>query len=242
LRRHVAIKLLGPWISSQIQARERFAREGQAAASIRHENVVAVFAVEELDDLTFLVMEYVDGLSLQDRMEEKPFSVKEVFEIGVQMAEGLAAAHAQNLIHRDIKPANILLAKKSKVVKISDFGLARPLDNPSLTQEGVLVGTPEYMAPEQVRGDVLDFRTDLFSLGGVLYTMCAGTPPFGSDVTSKILRRIVDDPPRPLRECNRAISNDLVAIIELLLSKEPDDRIQSAKEVAELFRRQLGRS
>jgi eukaryotic-like serine/threonine-protein kinase len=239
LRRHVAIKLLGPWISSQPQARERFAREGQAAASIKHENVVAVYAVEESEDLAFLVMEYVDGLSLQDKLDAETLRVKEIYQIGAQIAEGLAAAHAQKLIHRDIKPANILLSKINGQVKISDFGLARPLDNPSMTQEGVLVGTPEYMAPEQVRGETLDYRADLFSLGGVLYTMCAGTPPFGSDVTSKILRRIVDDSPRSLREIARTIPNDLIAIVEMLLAKEPNDRIQSAKELAKLLRRQL---
>jgi HD-like signal output (HDOD) protein/predicted Ser/Thr protein kinase len=240
LRRHVAIKVLGPWLSDVDQNRQRFAREGQAAASVAHENVVTVYAVEESGELAYLVMEYVDGLSLEYRMiSDPPLELKEIVQIAAQIAEGLEAAHSKNLIHRDIKPANILLMKDSLRVKITDFGLARPMDDIGMTEDGAVLGTPPFMSPEQARGDPLDCRSDLFSLGSVLYAMCVGEPPFGADHFHKILRRICDEPHPSLRKTNRPISNELIGIIDKLLAKDPDKRFQSAGEVAKLLRRHL---
>ena len=179
LNRFVAIKIIAPQLSTSRGARKRFAREARAAAAISHENVVQIYSVPEVDGVPYLVMEYVPGMSLQQKLDSPiPIDLKEILRIGQQTAAGLAAAHAQGLIHRDIKPPNILLERGQDRVKITDFGLARMVDDASLTRSGVLAGTPQYMAPEQARGEAQDHRVDLFSLGSVLYTLCTGAPPF----------------------------------------------------------------
>src|SRR5262245_18779930 len=157
----------------------------------------------------------------------------------MQAASGLAAAHAQGLVHRDIKPSNILLENGVQRVRISDFGLARAIDDASLTQCGVVAGTPEYMAPEQARGEALDPRADLFSLGSVLYAMCTGRPPSRAANTPAALRRVEEATPRPVREVNPDIPDWLAAVITRLHAKDPAERFQSASEVADLLCRQL---
>ena len=149
----------------------------------------------------------------------------------MQAAYGLAAAHAEGLIHRDVKPANILLEKGRNTVKITDFGLARAAEDVHLTQSGMVAGTPVYMAPEQARGEELDARTDLFSLGSVLYTLCTGVAPFDGNTPFMVLRRITDESPRPIQEINPDVPDWLVEIIDQLLAKDPADRFQSASEV-----------
>ena len=179
LHRVVAIKVMAPQLATSATARRRFTREAQAAAAVTHDHIVTIHAVEEADGLPYLVMQYVAGMSLQERLErDGPLQLAEILRIGMQTAAGLAAAHAQGLVHRDIKPANILLENGIERVKITDFGLARAADDASLTQSGVVAGTPQYMSPEQARGEAVDHRTDLFSLGSVLYAMCTGRPPF----------------------------------------------------------------
>jgi serine/threonine protein kinase len=179
LHRIVAVKVLAPQLATTAAARKRFEREARAAAAISHEQVVAIYEVGEVKGLPYLVMEYVAGVSLQERLDRTgPQELKEILRIGMQTARGLAAAHVQGLIHRDIKPANILLHNGVERVKITDFGLARAIDDASLTQSGCIAGTPQYMAPEQARGEAVDHRADLFSLGSVLYAMCTGRPPF----------------------------------------------------------------
>ena len=157
----------------------------------------------------------------------------------MQTAAGLAAAHAQGLVHRDIKPANILLENGIERVRITDFGLARAVDDVSQTQSGILAGTPQYMSPEQAAGEAVDHRADLFSLGSVLYAMCAGRSPFRAESTVAVLRRICDGHPRPLREINPELPDWLVEIIDKLHQKQPEDRIQTAAEVADLLERHL---
>ncbi len=188
LNRYVAIKLIAPQLSTSRGARKHFAREARAAAAISHENVVQIYSVPEVDGIPYLVMEYVPGISLQQKLDRRePVELKEILRIGQQTASGLAAAHAQGLIHRDIKPPNILLEQGQDRVKITDFGLARMVDDASLTQSGVLAGTPQFMAPEQARGEAQDHRVDLFSLGSVLYTLCTGSPPFRANTTMAVL-------------------------------------------------------
>ena len=236
LNRYVAIKVLAAELATSGPARKRFAREAQAAAAVVHDHVVAIHAVDENGRLPYLVMPYIAGRSLQDRIDhDGPLAVTEILRIGMQVASGLAAAHAQGLVHRDIKPANILLENGVERVKITDFGLARAVDDASLTRSGVIAGTPLYMSPEQTRGEPLDHRSDLFSLGSVLYAMAAGHSPFRTDNTMGVLRRICEDTPRPLREVNREIPTWLGLVVEKLLRKSPADRFQSAAEVAELL-------
>jgi serine/threonine-protein kinase len=240
LNRPVAIKVLAAQLATSAAARSRFAREAKAAAAVVHDNVVAVHAVDSWNGLPYLVMSYVPGQSLQQRVDrDGPLEVKEILRIGMQTALGLAAAHAQGLVHRDVKPSNILLEHGIERVKLSDFGLARAVDDASLTQSGVVSGTPQYMSPEQARGEAADHRSDLFSLGGTLYFMCAGHPPFRADSTPAVLRRVCDERPRPLREINTDVPVWLADIVERLQAKEPNRRYGSATEVADLLQHHL---
>ena len=227
LSRVVAIKVLAPHLATSAAARGRFAREARAAAAVVHEHVVAIHAVNSWESLPYLVMPFVAGRSLQERVDsDGPLGVKEVLRIGMQTAQGLAAAHAQGLVHRDVKPSNILLENGVERVKLTDFGLARAVDDASMTQSGVVAGTPQYMSPEQARGEAIDHRSDLFSLGSVLYFMCAGHPPFRASSTPAVLRRVSDDPPRPLREVNLEVPDWLAAIVARLHHKEPGRRFR----------------
>jgi hypothetical protein len=240
LDRIVAIKVMAPQLAASATARQRFIREARAAAAVRDEHVIDIHAVEEENGLPYMVMEYINGVTLQDRLNRKgPVELPEVLRIGMQTARGLAAAHAQGLVHRDIKPANILLENGVERVKISDFGLARAVDDASLTQSGVVAGTPEYMAPEQAQGEAVDHRTDLFSLGSVLYALCAGRPPFRAHGSLAVLKRVCEDTPRPLREINADLPQWLCEIIAKLHAKKPAERFRSAGEVADLLVRGL---
>jgi serine/threonine-protein kinase len=241
LQRVVAVKVLSPALAGSGSARKRFLREAKAAAAVSHDHVVPIYHVDEARGVSFLVMPLIPGKSLQDRIEHGgPLELKEILRIGMQAAEGLAAAHKQGLVHRDIKPANILLENGVERVKITDFGLARAIDDASVTQSGVISGTPLYMSPEQARGEyVVDRRSDLFSLGSVLYTMCTGRAPFRASGVHAVLRRVIEDTPRPIREVNPDVPDWLEAIVGKLLAKEPAARFQSASEVAELLRQHL---
>lgn len=240
LNRFVAIKVLSPQLANSGAARRRFAREAQAAAAVVHEHVVAIHSVAEHEGLPYLVMPYIAGCSLEERLDrDGPLEVSQILRIGMQVAAGLAAAHAQGLVHRDIKPGNILLESGVERVKITDFGLARTVDDASLTASGIIAGTPQYMAPEQARGDAVDHRSDLFSLGSVLYAMCTGHSPFRAETFMAVWRRLCVDAPRPVREINHSVPDWLAEIIEHLHCKDPGDRIQTADEVADLLARHL---
>ncbi len=203
LNRFVAIKLLAPHLAASGSARRRFAREAKAAAAVVHENVVAIHGVSEFQGLPYLVMPYVKGESLQKRLDRGgPLGVSEVLRIARQIAAGLAAAHAQGLIHRDIKPANILLEEGVDRLQLTDFGLARTVDDASETRTGIIAGTPQYMSPEQARGDALDPRSDLFSVGSVMYAMCAGRPPSVPKPPTEFSGELPTTPPG---RCGRSI-------------------------------------
>jgi serine/threonine protein kinase len=236
LQRVVALKVMSPRLAGHALSRKRFIREGRAAAAVCHEHVVTIHAVEDGAQLPYFVMQFVSGQSLQQRLEKSgPLSVAEILRIGMQAAAGLAAAHEQGLVHRDIKPANILLENGVERVKITDFGLARAVDDASLTRSGVVAGTPLYMAPEQARGEPVDHRADLFSLGCVLYTLATGRPPFRAATTVAVLRRICEDEPRPIRELNPEVAAWLCAIVDRLLAKDPRQRYSTASELADLL-------
>jgi serine/threonine protein kinase len=240
LHRVVAIKALAAQLTTSGSARQRFVREAQAAAAVTHDNVIDIHAVEDTGPVPYLVMQFIDGRTLQEKLDRSgPLSVKEILRIGLQIAAGLAAAHAQGLIHRDVKPANILLENGVERVKITDFGLARALDEASITQSGIIAGTPTYMSPEQANGEHVDHRSDLFSLGSVLYTLCAGHAPFRADTTMAVLKRVSEDTPRPIREVNPEVPDWLAAIIAKLHAKSPAERFASAAEVAQLLSRHL---
>ncbi|WP_417392206.1 serine/threonine-protein kinase [Gimesia sp.] len=241
LNRIVAIKVMSPLLAVNPNAKKRFLREAQAAAAVSHPHIVTIHAVDE-DKLPYLVMEYVVGQSLQQKLDKVgSLKVTEILRIGSQIAEGLAAAHKQGLIHRDIKPANILLENGVERVKITDFGLARAVDDVTITKTGEVSGTPQYMSPEQASGDRVDQRSDLFSLGAVLYAMCTGRSPFRASNLAAVVRRVCDDKPRPIQEVNEDIPEWLSEIIDCLLEKQPENRTQTAEEVADLLGTHLAR-
>ena len=238
LQRNVALKVLNPDLADDEIARQRFCREARAAASVTHENVVAVHQVEKSSDdgLPYIVMQLVAGESLEQRLKREPkLPLQEIVRIGMQAAHGLAAAHAQGLIHRDIKPGNMLLEPPQDRVKLTDFGLARAVEDVRLTRTGFVSGTPLYMAPEQAMGEQTDHRSDLFSLGAILYEMCAGQPPFEGNSALAILKQIAEAKHRPLRELNAEVPEWLALTIDRLLAKKPADRIPSAALLAELL-------
>ena len=235
LNRPVAIKVLSPELAATSPARKRFVREAQAAAAIRHEHVVAIHDVGK-EPIPFLVMEYIAGQTLQQHLDTKgPLDTAEVVRIGRQIALGMQAAHAIGLVHRDIKPGNVLVESGSERVKLTDFGLARAGDDASLTQSGTIAGTPLYMSPEQASGDTIDSRSDLFSLGSVLYVMVTGRPPFRASTTLAVLNRVANEEPRPIEEIIPETPEWLIAVIGKLHAKKPDDRYATAQEVADVL-------
>jgi tRNA A-37 threonylcarbamoyl transferase component Bud32 len=236
LKRYVAIKVLAPHLAQSAVAKKRFAREAQAAAAVVHPHVLAIHQVQPHARLPFLVMPLVAGESLAERLASRgALELREVLRIGMQAAAGLAAAHQQGLVHRDVKPANILLEKDVERAVLMDFGLARAADDVSLTRYGIIAGTPEYMSPEQARGEAVDGRSDLFSLGCVLYEMASGVSPFRADTSLATLRRLIDERPKALASLNPELPPWFVAIVERLLEKDPARRFSSAKEVADLL-------
>jgi serine/threonine protein kinase len=241
LLRRVALKALRPLLAASTSARQRFLREGRAAAKVAHDHIVTIYQVGEDRNMPFLAMQFLDGETLEARLErEGPLPVPEILRIGLELAEGLAAAHGQGLLHRDIKPANIWLEADRGRVKILDFGLAWAADGDGpLTHHGTVIGTPPYMAPEQARGEPADVRSDLFSLGSVLYAMCTARPPFQADSTFAILEKVRNETPRPIRDINAAIPDWLSALVARLQAKVPAERFQSAREVANLLRHYL---
>lgn len=241
LRRTVAIKVLTRALASNTTARRRFIREARAAAAINHLNVVTIHSVEEHEDLPFIVMEYIRGGSLRDWLREKgKADAAEIVRISVQIAAGLAAAHAQGVIHRDIKPGNVMLESGIERVKITDFGLARiAIDNVELTTHEMPLGTPAYMSPEQVSAGKVDFRTDLFSLGCLMYTMANGKSPFRGDSAVQIAHKVCEYDPPKLRTLDNEMPEFLSEIVARLLQKKRDHRYQSAQELAEVLNRHL---
>lgn len=236
LKRLVAVKVLAPQLAVNAAARKRFAREAQATAAILHPNVMPILTVHSGGKLPYIVMPYVPCESLQQRLDRVgSLELTDILRIGMQTANGLAAAHAQGLVHRDVKPANILLEISVEKVMLTDFGLARAIDDASLTRTGVIAGTPLFMSPEQARGESVDARSDLFSLGSVLYTLATGRTPFRAESTYGILRRLTDDSPRPLREVSPQLPPWFQKIVHKLLAKNPADRFGSASEVAQLL-------
>ena len=236
LNRFVAIKMLLPHLAASGAARKRFAREGQAVAAVVDDHVMAIHCVDEWQGVPYLVMTYSRGVSLQKRLSDNgPLEVREILRIGMQAAKGLAAAHVQGIVHRDIKPANIFLDQNVERVQLMDFGLARAVDDASLTRSGTLAGTPQYMSPEQARAETVDHCSDLFSLGSVMYAMCTGHAPFRAESSYSVLRLITDKEPRPIREINPEIPAWLCAIISKLMAKQANVRFASAQEVTKLL-------
>ncbi len=238
LGRLVAVKVLAPRLASSSRARRRFLREARAAAAINHPSVVTIYGVGVHRGLPFLVMEYIAGRSLRQRIKKEPrLRLAEVLRIVSQVLDGLTAAHEHGVIHRDINPANIMLEGDLERVKITDFGLARVTAGVSgLTSVDQVIGTPAFMAPEQVMGEPVDARSDLFSLGCVIYAMITGQSPFKGGHPLDIVRRVREWDPPPLSEVAPECPPELSTLVSRLMTKAPSDRFSTASEVVSVLR------
>jgi serine/threonine protein kinase/Leucine-rich repeat (LRR) protein len=235
LRRKVALKAMKPALAASATAKQRFVREAQSTAAIKHDHIVTIYQVGEDRGIPFLAMEFLEGAALDAWLKKgRQPTLAQILRIGREMARGLAAAHQRGLIHRDIKPANVWLEAPQGRVKILDFGLARGTkDDSQLTQSGAIVGTPAYMSPEQANGHKVDHRTDLFSLGCVLYRLCTGQMPFKGENTMATLMCVVSEHPRPAHEVNAKVPRVLSDLVMQLLAKDPAGRPDSARDVIE---------
>ncbi len=232
LGRSVALKFLPAALRTNTEARSRLLREARAASQLTHPNILTIYAVEEAIGRDFIVMEYLEGLTLSEYCQLKNPSLPDKLNLVRQIADGLAAAHKRGIVHRDIKPANILVDHDGHV-KILDFGLAKTsLQTTKITQEGSTPGTAAYMAPEQARGDAVDARADLWSLGVVLYEILSGKLPFEGSHSAAVMYSVLHEPPRPLSELVSQLPSDLVSLIDRLLRKDPLQRPTDAKAVA----------
>uniref|UniRef100_UPI003566CE9C serine/threonine-protein kinase n=1 Tax=Stieleria sp. TaxID=2795976 RepID=UPI003566CE9C len=234
LRRTVALKVMKPDVAANEMARKRFLREAESAARIDHENIVTIYQVGEHEGIPFIAMRHLVGESLRQKLKrEGRIDPRVVANIGRQVATGLAAAHQLDLIHRDIKPENLWLEAETGRVKILDFGLARSqTSDVRLTQSGVVLGTPKYMSPEQATAKTVDHRSDLFSLGSVLYHLLSGHEPFGGTDSASTLINVTQAEFDPVEKVCPHLHPGLARIINRLLAKHPSKRPQTAREVA----------
>jgi serine/threonine protein kinase len=230
LNREVAIKVLPPHLLASDDDRSRFNREAKAAAALNHPNIATVYEINEQDDKPFIVMEFVDGQTLNHHIEKGPFKLRDAISVAIQVAEGLKAAHSKGIVHRDIKSSNILLGPDNRA-KILDFGLAKTAMSTKLTQMGTTIGTVAYMSPEQVKGLEVDHRTDLWSLGIVLYEMISGRLPFAAEYDQAIFYSIQNENPEPLTSLRTGVPLSLEWIVNKLITKEPEERYQNANDL-----------
>jgi len=247
LNRTVALKFLPRELETRERVVRRFLREAQATARLSHPNIATLYNVEEHNGRHFILMEYIDGEPLSRLLRREKISIKNVLKYAIQIAEALAEAHEHGVLHRDIKPGNILINRKEQV-KVLDFGLAKFIDtsiegtmsadaaNDDLTREGVLVGTPRYMSPEQILGKEVDQRADIFAFGILLYEMIAGQHPFKVSNNQQLVVAITTEDPPPIRSYNADVPEDLVAVVSKALNKKVEDRYKSAKEMGKELR------
>jgi TolB-like protein/Tfp pilus assembly protein PilF/predicted Ser/Thr protein kinase len=234
LERKVAIKLLPHYIAINSEERERFKVEAKAAAALNHPNIATIYAIEESDHEIFLVMEYIDGIELKDKVKSGLMSTDDVIKISGQIAEGLESAHNKGIIHRDIKSQNIMITSDGKV-KIMDFGLAKIKGGSQLTKIGSTIGTVAYMSPEQAKGEEVDQRTDIWALGVILYEMLTGKLPFEGDYEQAVIYSILNELPKPITMQRTDVPETILKISDRLLQKNPDQRYSSMKEILKDF-------
>ena len=239
LGRTIALKVLPSEMARNPDRLARFEREARAVAALNHPNIVTLYAVEQIDGVHFLTMELVDGQSLAQFMSSDGFPIERVLEIGSALADALAAAHDKGIVHRDLKPANVMLTTAGRL-KVLDFGLAKEIHAPDHgaatmtaghTEMGVVMGTPPYMSPEQLAARPIDQRTDIFSLGIMLYEMCSGRRPFAGATSIELASAILRDTPAPLEELRPDVPPELARLIRRCLEKDPQRRVQTARDV-----------
>jgi serine/threonine-protein kinase len=238
MNRQCAIKVMSPALVNDAESASRFAREASSAARIIHPNVAAVFDYGESDGLVYLVMEYVDGEPLSRLLaREAPFALERAVDLARQIADGLGAAHELGLVHRDLKPDNILVTRSKsgrEVAKVVDFGIAKAMQEgagEALTRTGLVIGTPEFMSPEQLLGDPIDARSDLYALGCILHLMLTAAPAFEAPTREQMIKRRLSENPPHAQELDPGIPDSIDRVIVKLLARSPDDRYGSAAEV-----------
>jgi serine/threonine protein kinase/dienelactone hydrolase len=236
LKRSVALKFLPPELILDEEAKERFVLEAQAAAALSHPNICTIHEIDEEAGKSFIAMEYVEGQSLRTKIEKGPLEIDEALNISMQVAEGLEEAHKKGIIHRDIKSANIMVTYKGQA-KVMDFGLAKVKGATLLTREGTTLGTVAYMSPEQAKGKEVDNRSDIWSLGVIMYEMLSGQLPFKGEREASILYSVVHEEPKPLKEIKRDLPLELQQIIARALKKKPESRYASASEMLKDLRK-----
>ncbi len=239
LGRDVAIKVMRTSLSGDAQFTARFEREARLAASLRHRNIVQVYDFDKQGDRLFLVMEYINGGTLKQRLEDIKSTggclpLTEISRIMQPVASALDYAHSQGMLHRDLKPANILLDQAGDAY-ITDFGIARLLDSEEITRSGSILGTPDYMSPEQCEGKPLTLSSDLYSLGIILYELLTGETPFDADSPLAILQKHIHEPVPPLSQYRKDLPHGFDAVLQNALSKEPEKRYSSAAELMNAF-------
>src|SRR4051812_6628829 len=233
LERLVALKFLSTYRSASEADTRRFLREARASSAVDHPNICTVYEVDETEDgRLFIAMAFCEGETLKRKIERGPLPLPEAVRIAAQIASGLAAAHAKGIVHRDVKPANVIVAPDGRV-KIVDFGIAKLADQSRLTRDGTAVGTAGYMAPEQIRGETIDPRTDLWALGVVLYEMITGRTPFPGENDHERIRAILARDPEPMATLRPGVPAQLERIVARALAKRMDDRYASAEAMRE---------
>jgi len=246
LDRTVAIKILPQHLSEKPDARERFEREARAISSLSHPNICHLYDIGSQDGTSYLVMEYLEGETLAARLTKGPLPLEQVLRYGIELAEGLEIAHRGGVVHRDLKPGNVMLTKSGS--KLMDFGLAKPItpavppssgltqtlarSSQPLTAEGTVVGTFQYMSPEQVEGKDADPRSDIFALGAVLYEMVSGKRAFEGKTTASVLAAVLERQPAPISSIQPTTPQALDHTVKRCLAKDPEERWQSARDVA----------
>ena len=238
LKRLVALKFLLPQAFENAEHRERFIREAQTAAVLDHPNICTIFEIDETDELIFIAMAYVEGVSLKDKIRTGPLGAEEALDIAAQVAQGLEAAHKHGIVHRDIKSTNIMVTP-SNVVKIMDFGLAKMAGNAEISKTTRSIGTAAYMSPEQGRGARVDHRTDIWSLGVVMYELLAGDLPFKGEYDAAVIYSLVNEDPVSIGELRPDLPDSVRRIVERAMEKSPEDRFQTAAEMLTSLRSPL---
>jgi len=239
LGRKVALKLLRRSLIGDTHSRSRFIREARLASALDHPNICTIHEIGEASGLLFIAMQYVEGQTLREVINDQPSSLDRILSVSLQVGNALAAAHAQGIIHRDIKSSNIIITPRGQA-KVLDFGLARLMEREDgeteLTRAGAVMGTPTYMSPEQARGERADHRSDIFSFGVVMYEMATGRTPFKDKSISETINAVINLPHTPVAELNRDVPQELSAVIDRSLAKQPNDRYQSIEAMISDFR------
>jgi serine/threonine protein kinase len=230
LKRNVALKFLPSELTRDKKAKARFIQEAQAAAALNHPHICTIYEVDESDDQTFIAMEFIEGQTLKDKIEAGLLAIDEAIDIASQVGEGLGEAHKKSIVHRDIKPANIMLTENDKA-KIMDFGLAKLSWGADLTKPSMIMGTVAYMSPEQARGEPVDHRADIWSLGAMLYEMLAGEKPFQKSHEHALIHAILNDEPRRISDLRSDVQGYLEKAITKALEKNVERRFQTTEEM-----------